>query len=69
MNPFVAYVKERMNSGSLTGRASTRIKTLSEEWKTLSEDEKAPYLEKAAAERERYSREVLEVLGRPIYKQ
>ncbi|KAF6796326.1 hypothetical protein CSOJ01_13274 [Colletotrichum sojae] len=64
---FAGYIKARLASGELPGRATGHMKALSGEWNALSEDDKAPWLEMAEAEKARYSRDVREVLGREVH--
>ncbi|KAF6837654.1 hypothetical protein CPLU01_03007 [Colletotrichum plurivorum] len=64
---FAGFIKARLATGELPGRANEHMKALSGEWNALSEDEKAPWLEMAEAEKARYSRDVREVLGREVH--
>lgn len=59
LSGFAQYLKAK--SAGTTGPAPARLKSLSEQWKTLSASEKKPYEDLHAAEKTKYDREMAKV--------
>ncbi|KAJ5243171.1 uncharacterized protein N7469_001498 [Penicillium citrinum] len=61
---FIQFVKDRPSHIETRNRPVSEIQVeTANAWKQLSDSEKAPYIQRAAEDRERYRREHLEVYG------
>ncbi|KAL4766141.1 uncharacterized protein BDW70DRAFT_666 [Aspergillus foveolatus] len=63
---WIYFFMEKRDKNALV--VSDMAQDVAVQWKNLPASEKAPYLEKANADRARYEREYLEVYGQPVPK-
>lgn len=63
---YALFCKARWGEGDLTGKAPDVSRQIAQDWKNLSDSEKKAYEDLAAADHERYKKEMKSVLGKEV---
>ncbi|EFQ26395.1 HMG box protein [Colletotrichum graminicola] len=67
VTPYALFIKARWASGDYAGSLVPEVSSrISKEWRDLSESEKGAYRDLSKADRERYERDALDVLGHVV---